>query len=73
MRAAGLSESEIQSMRGDALERLIESKLIESVVVRLELQATEDEIDAAIAGIAQDNGLTVEQLQTSVEKYKHEW
>ena len=69
MRAAGLSESEIQSMRGDALERLIESKLIESVVVRLELQATEDEIDAAIAGIAQDNGLTVEQLQTSVESH----
>ena len=69
MRAGGMGPSEIQSMKGDALERLIESKLIESVVTRLELQATAAEIDAAIAGIAQDNGLTVEQLQTSVQSH----
>ena len=69
MRAGGMGASEIQSMKGDALERLIESKLIESVVTRLELQATAAEIDAAIAGIAQDNGLTVEQLQTSVQSH----
>lgn len=69
MRAAGASEAEIRSMHGDALERLIEAKLIESVVTRLELEATEGEIDAAILGIAQDNGLTVEQLQRSVESH----
>ncbi len=69
MRAAGVSQAEIESMRGDALERLIESKLIETVVARLELEATESEIDGAIRGIAQDNGLTVEQLQQSVESH----
>jgi len=69
MRAGGASEAEIRAMHGDALERLIEAKLIESVVTRLELEATEGEIDAAIQGIAQDNGLSVEQLQRSVESH----
>jgi len=69
MRAGGASEAEIRSMHADALERLIEAKLIESVVTRLELDATEGEIDAAIQGIAQDNGLSVEQLQRSVESH----
>jgi len=69
MRAAGVSEDEIRSMHADALERLIEAKLIESVVARLELEATEGEIDNAIRGIAEDNGLTPEQLQRSVESH----
>ena len=69
MRAAGAPEAEIRNMHSDALERLIESKLIETVVSRLELEATEGEIDAAIQGIAQDNGLTVQQLQRSVESH----
>ena len=37
MRAAGVSEDEIRNMHADALERLIEAKLIESVVHRLEM------------------------------------
>lgn len=69
MRAAGVGEAEIRNMHADALERLIEAKLIETVVTRLELEATEGEIDGAIMGIAQDNGLTVEQLQRSVESH----
>jgi peptidyl-prolyl cis-trans isomerase SurA len=69
MRAAGASEGEIRSMHADALERLIEARLIETVVTRLELDATEGEVDAAIAGIAQDNGLSVEQLERSVESH----
>jgi peptidyl-prolyl cis-trans isomerase SurA len=69
MRAAGAPEAEIRNMHADALERLIEAKLIESVVTRLELEATETEIDAAIAGIAEDNGLTVAELQRSVESH----
>lgn len=69
MRAAGVSDAEIQNMHADALERLIEAKLIETVVSRLELDATESEIDTAIYGIAEDNGLTPEQLQRSVESH----
>ncbi|MBW2295224.1 MAG: SurA N-terminal domain-containing protein [Deltaproteobacteria bacterium] len=49
MRAAGVPESEFLQMRKDALERLIESKLIEGVVQQLELGATKSEIDNAIA------------------------
>ena len=69
MRAAGVSEEEIRNMHADALERLIEAKLIESVVIRLELEASDREIDDAIQGIAEDNGLTVDQLQRSVESH----
>jgi len=69
MRAQGAGETDIQSMYRDALERLIESKLIEGVVKRLELEATDQEIDNAIFGIAQDNGLTIEQLQASVRSH----
>ncbi len=69
MRAQGASEADVRNMYGDALERLIESKLIEGVVKRLELDATDQEIDNAIYGIAQDNGLTIEQLQASVRSH----
>jgi peptidyl-prolyl cis-trans isomerase SurA len=66
MRAAGAPATQVQAMHADALERLIEAKLVEGVVRRLELEATDAEIDAAVSGIAQDNGLTLEQLQRSV-------
>jgi len=69
MRKAGAPEAEIRAMQSDALERLIEAKLIEAVVRRLELQASDAEIDNAITGIAQDTGLTLEQLQSSVESH----
>jgi peptidyl-prolyl cis-trans isomerase SurA len=69
MREAGVGEAEIRNMHAEALERLIEAKLIEGVVQRLELSATEGEVDSAIMGIAQDTGLTIEQLQRSVESH----
>jgi peptidyl-prolyl cis-trans isomerase SurA len=69
MRDAGLGEDEMVQMRKDALERLIESRLIEGVVQQLELGATKPEIDAAIASIAQDTGLTLGQLAESVAGY----
>jgi len=56
-------------MRRDALERLIETKLLSSVVERLELGADREEVDAAIGAIASDNGLTIEQLLTSVTSH----
>ena len=69
MRAAGAPEADVRAMHSEALERLIEAKLIESVVRRLDLEASEAEIDDAIMGIAQDTGLTLEQLGNSVESH----
>ena len=69
MRQAGAPPAEIAAMRRDALERLIETRLLSSVVERLELGADREEIDAAIAAIAEDNGLTIEQLLASVTSH----
>jgi peptidyl-prolyl cis-trans isomerase SurA len=69
MREAGAPESEILRVRRDALERLIEGKLLSSVVERLELTADREEVDSAIEAIASDNGLTIEQLLTSVTSH----
>jgi peptidyl-prolyl cis-trans isomerase SurA len=69
MRESGAPESQVLQVRKDALERLIEAKLVGSVVERLELGADRQEVDQAVSAIAQDNGLTVEQLLTSVESH----
>jgi peptidyl-prolyl cis-trans isomerase SurA len=69
MRKAGLPESEFMRMRADVLERLIEAKLVEDVVKRLELGATPEEVDQAIRGIASDTGISMDQLQRSVASH----
>lgn len=69
MRQAGAPESEIILVRKDALERLIENRLLSSVVQRLELGADREEVNEAIEAIAEDNGLTVEQLLSSVASH----
>jgi len=66
MRSAGAPDREIAKLRADGLERMIESKLIEEVVGRLELYASDEEIDRTIESIARENGLSIEQLQASV-------
>ena len=67
MLGQGASEREIATLRAEVLERMIERALIRQVVRRAELDATEAEIDNAIQSIAQENGLSVEQLKRSVE------
>ncbi len=69
MRAAGAPPAEIFKMRRDALERLIDNKLLSSVVERLELSADREEVDGAIEAIAAENGLTMQQLLTSVTSH----
>ncbi|MEM9175855.1 MAG: peptidylprolyl isomerase, partial [Myxococcota bacterium] len=69
MRAAGAPPVEILKMRRDALERLIDNKLLSSVVERLELTADREEIDGAIQAIAEENGLSLEQLLSSVTSH----
>jgi peptidyl-prolyl cis-trans isomerase SurA len=67
MREAGAPDSEIAALRQDALERLIERALIRQVVRRAELEATDPEVDTAIATIARENGLSQPQLVATVE------
>jgi peptidyl-prolyl cis-trans isomerase SurA len=67
MHEAGAPESEIVKMRAEVLERMIERRLIEQAVRRIEIDASEAEIDNAIAAIANETGLTLDQLQRTVE------
>ena len=66
LRRAGAPPSEIAKLRADGLEKLIEARLIEEVVDEVELHASDEEIDRVIEGIAEDNGLSLEQLYASV-------
>ena len=66
MRAAGVSEEQIAKLRAQGLERMIEDQLIRNEIKRMELYASDNEIDETIAMIASDNGLTPEQLEKSV-------
>jgi len=69
MRDAGSPPSQIAMMRAEALEQLIEGKLIAGVVKRTELGATDDEVSQAIDMIARDAGLTLDQLVQSVTSH----
>jgi len=66
MREAGAPEQQIAALRADGLERVIEARLIESVVERAEMYASEAEVDVAIEGIAAENGISTEQLYASI-------
>lgn len=66
MRAAGAPDSEIARLRASALENLIESRLIEELVKQAELYASDEEVDQTIASIAEENGLSLEQLKANV-------
>jgi peptidyl-prolyl cis-trans isomerase SurA len=67
MRAGGAPDEEIAKLRADVLEGLVDRALVRQVVRRTEIDASEAEVDDAIAAIAKENGLTAEQLQASVE------
>ena len=69
MRTAGVPENQILQMRKDALERLIEARLIDLVVRQLEFLASTTEIDNAIESIASDTGLSLAELTESVAGY----
>lgn len=69
MRKAGVSEAEIRAMRSEALDRLIEQRLIEDVVQRAQLSATDAEVTAAIESIARENGLSMDQMRQSIASH----
>ena len=66
-RAVGASDDDVAKMRSEILERLIERRLLEQMVKRAELQATDAEVDSTIKVIAKENGLNPDQLRQSVE------
>lgn len=66
VREAGGSDRDVALVRSDILDKLIERKLIQLVAKRAEIEANDFEVDDAIAQIAKENGLTVEQLRESV-------
>jgi peptidyl-prolyl cis-trans isomerase SurA len=57
-----------QYARNEALKTLIDSKLILEFAERRDLAATPPEIDQAVAGIAQDEGVSVETVYESAEQ-----
>lgn len=57
-----------QYARSEALETLIEAKLILEFAERRDLAATPGEIDQAIAGIANDEGVSVETVYESAAR-----
>jgi peptidyl-prolyl cis-trans isomerase SurA len=66
MRQQNAPAIEIAKLRAAGLEKLIESRLIDQIVERGELYATDEEISTTVESIATENGLTLEELQKSV-------
>jgi len=66
MRQQNAPAIEIAKLRAAGLEKLIEARLIDQIVERGELYATDEEIARTIESIATENGLTVEELRKSV-------
>jgi peptidyl-prolyl cis-trans isomerase SurA len=66
LRKANAPTGEIAKLRAAGLEKLIEARLIEQIVQRTELYASDEEIDKTIDAIARENGITREQLEQSV-------
>jgi peptidyl-prolyl cis-trans isomerase SurA len=66
VRAKGGTDADIQMMRSDILDKLIERKLVALVAKRAEVDATDFEVDDAIANIAKENQLDLEGLKKSV-------
>jgi peptidyl-prolyl cis-trans isomerase SurA len=66
MRADGAPESDIARLRAAGLERMIEQKMIGNEVRRMELYASDREVDEAIALKAEEIGISVSELEESV-------
>ena len=66
MRKANMTSADIAKLRAAGLEKLIEARLIDQVVRRAELYASEAEVNQAIDMIAKENGISREQLEKSV-------
>ncbi len=73
MQQLGAPPEEVARLRAEALESLIERKLVALVARRNEVTASEAEVDEAIRAIAQENGFSLETLRSSVEAQGLPW
>ena len=73
MRAKGATDADVAMMRSDVLEQLIDRRLIALLAKRNEISASEPEIDEAVAAVARDNQMSVEELRRTVEEQGLAW
>ena len=66
MRQQGLPQNQIAKLRAEGLETMIEWRLIEKIVRDADLYASDAEVDGTIEAIANENGLSMDQLRRSV-------
>ncbi len=67
IRQQGATDADIVLLRSDVLDKLIERKMIGLIAKRMEIEASDFEVDDAIAGIAKENNLDADGLKKSVE------
>ena len=72
-RQQGATEADVGQLRADALEQLIERRLLSRVAKDAHLEASDGDVDAAIEGIGKDNGLSQEQLKASLASHGVRW
>jgi len=67
IREQGATDADVVLLRSDVLDKLIERKMIGLLAKRVEIEASDFEVDDAIAGIAKENKLDADGLKKSVE------
>lgn len=72
-REAGATDADVQAMRGQVLDRLIDRTLISLFARRNEIQPSDAEIDEAMQAVAHENQMSTEQLRQSVEAQGMTW
>lgn len=73
MRAAGATDADVATMRGEVLDRLIDRTLLALFAKRAEIQASEPEVDEAMQAVASENQMSIDQLRQSVESQGMSW
>jgi peptidyl-prolyl cis-trans isomerase SurA len=67
-RAQGATDADLARLRSELLDRLIERRIVSQAAKRAELDASILEVNDAIASIAEENKISLEELQASVAK-----
>jgi parvulin-like peptidyl-prolyl isomerase len=61
-RGESLSQQELLQLRDQAVQTLVDEKLVMQVAKKQNLSASDEEIDEAVAGIARDEQISVDQI-----------
>jgi len=62
------AQAEIAQARREVLDQLIDQKLMEQVIVKFEITASDSEVDLAINDVKKQNGITQEGLERALSK-----